>query len=496
MATFNTVVKYKRSDNLYTVYIRVTHKKKIGYIKTDKLVNKSGIAKNKSVTDPQVLKHCNGIILNYVNIINKVDISQWETKDLIKYLTEADSALCFSDYARKYHDELFINGQERNARNYELAYQHMERYAGTNKLMFTDITTGFINGWIKSLSSTSRAKEMYPVCMRQVFRKAINEFNDYEGGIIRIPVNPWQKINIPKSDTPEKKAITMEECRKFFFAPLPKSDRVYPLSELGRDVAMMILCLAGINTADIFNLKKSDLRNGIICYERAKTRKARTDNAYIEMRIPNILNPIIEKYLDKTSSPYLFNFYKRLTSEDSFNANVNTGIKKICTDSLGMNKETDKLYSAYTFRHTWGTVAQNECGASISDVGFAMNHSDKSRVTRGYVKVNFAPAWELNEKVIEKIFFTEEKTKQKEKDENDEMRYFERFSKKQFMRGKLYFRGKILASVEDIGFNNIEEIIKKLMEDLPETLPSRTMVQIRIENVDKKLKKDYTRMIR
>ena len=46
----------------------------------------------------------------------------------------------------------------------------------------------------------------------------------------------------------------MEECHAFLAAPLPPSDRTKPLTELGHDVAMMVLCLAGMNTVDIFNL--------------------------------------------------------------------------------------------------------------------------------------------------------------------------------------------------------------------------------------------------
>ena len=92
-----------------------------------------------------------------------------------------------------------------------------------------------------------------------------------------------------------------------------------------------------------------------------------------------------------------------------------------------------KTYCVYTFRHTWATVAQNECGASLSDVGFAMNHSDKNRVTRTYVKIDFSPAWELNEKVINKIFFTEDKTTRHNQEEKDS-RQFTRFSYKQLIR--------------------------------------------------------------
>lgn len=495
MAKFNAVVRYKRNDHLYTVYIRVTHHRKIGYIKTDYVVDKKGVGKNNIVTDPYVLQHCTHLITSYVEQLNKVDITMWDVSDIIKHVTENNVNLCFSDYARKYHDRLYNCGQERNARNYELAYQHLERYAGTTKVMFSDLTSSFICGWIKSLANTARAKEMYPVCIRQIFRDALDVYNDYDEGIIRITTNPWRKVSIPKADTPEKRAITLEECRQFFSASLPESDRINPLPELGRDVALMTLCLAGINSVDLYNLKKENYHDGIICYERAKTRKARTDNAYIEMRVPDMLKPVFEKYLDKSDSEYLLTFHERMSSSDSFGANVNAGIRKICTDSLGMVKGKDKLYCVYTFRHTWATVAQNDCGASLSEVGFAMNHSDHNRVTRGYVKIDFTPAWVLNEKVVDKIFFTEDKSSE-QSESQEEAECFERFSFKQLVRGTVFFRGKILAKIEDIGFNNVDEVINVLMKQLPDTMPSRTMVQIRIENVDKQQKKDYTRMIK
>ena len=121
-----------------------------------------------------------------------------------------------------------------------------------------------------------------------------------------------------------------------------------------------------------------------------------------------------------------------------------------------------------------------------------MNHSDKNRITRGYVKIDFSPAWELNEKVIDKIFFTEDKTNRNLNKDNES---FERFSVKQLIKGTLYFNGKILATLEDIGYNNVDQVINALMKQLPDDIPSRCLVQIRIENKDKAQKKDYTRMV-
>lgn len=494
MATFRITVQKQRADGYWPVYIRVIHHRDSLFIKTDKMVDNKGIVKStKEVKDPFVRKSLDTLVADYVDRLNKVDTSSWTVQEVVRFLKQGTSDVCFSDYARQYQAKMIREGHARNARTYELAYQHLERFAGTNKMMFSHLTSSFINSWISSLSNTARAKEQYPVCVRQIFKQALIEFNDYDTGLIRITTNPWAKVKIPKSDTPQKRAITMEECRAFFAAQLPESDRKYPLSELGRDVAMMVLCLAGINTVDIFFLEKKKYSNGIICYERRKTRAARSDNAYFEIRVPGILQPIIDKYLDDSDSPYLFNFHKRLSSYDSFNANVNIGIRQICEKVLGI--EHGKGYSAYTFRHTWATVAQNECGASLSEVDFGLNHSHHTKLARTYVKIDFTPAWVLNEKVVEKIFFTDDKSKntiqQKEEEEP-----FERFSFKQLIKGTMYFRGKVVATVEDIGFNNVEEVIDKLMSMIPETIPSRTMVQIRIENKDKDQSQDYSRMVK
>lgn len=47
MATFKAVVRTKRTDNTYLVYIRCTHNRKIEYIKTDMYVSEKKIKKAK-----------------------------------------------------------------------------------------------------------------------------------------------------------------------------------------------------------------------------------------------------------------------------------------------------------------------------------------------------------------------------------------------------------------------------------------------------------------
>lgn len=489
MATFKTCVQKQRKDGFYPVYIRITHNRKSAYIKTDKQIDSKGLNKAGDVKDNFVLKYCLDKITDYTERLNKVDIGMWSVGDVVSFLQKVDEDICFSDYARRYKFEMAKNGQARNARNYELAYQHLERYAGTDKLMFSRFTTNFIEGWIKTLLPSARAKEMYPICVRQIFRAAILEFNDYDCGLIRIKTNPWLKVKIPAADVPEKRAISPEKVRAFFSAPIPESNMKLSLPEMGRDVAMMIMCLAGINTVDLYHLKKSDLKDGIISYNRRKTMRTRRDNAHLEIKLPDILIPIFEKYKASDDSSYLFMFADRYSTEDSFNANVNIGIRSLCKKSLGL--ESGEQYCSYTFRHTWGTVAQNHCGASIAEIGFAMNHSSAHRVTEGYIMPDYTPVSILNQKVIDYLFFLAPQEKIKEEEENG---MDLRISPKYQVKGEAFFRGRKVGALCDIGFNNKEEVIDALVKQLSDDIPNRCMVQFRVENMDREQVAIYERM--
>ena len=91
---------------------------------------------------------------------------------------------------------------------------------------------------------------------------------------------------------------------------------------------------------------------------------------------------------------------------------MNIGIKQIWE-----KVEEGYRASLYSFRHSWATIAQNECGATLNEVDFGLNHSI-NKMAKVYVKVDFTPAWILNEKVIDFIFFTDKESKHVEKEDN------------------------------------------------------------------------------
>ena len=106
MAVFKAVVRFKRPDGFYPVYIRVTHQRKAQYIKTDKLVDQKGVDKSNGIKDPYVMKYCANKISRFVEILNKQDISSWTVDEVVNYLKSGTADICFSDYAREYQSKM------------------------------------------------------------------------------------------------------------------------------------------------------------------------------------------------------------------------------------------------------------------------------------------------------------------------------------------------------------------------------------------------------
>ncbi len=483
MATFKTVVQSRRVDGYYVVYIRLTHNRKVIYIKTDKMVNDKGITAKKEVKDAFVLSSCLSTITAWIEKLNKVDHDKWTAEQVRDFLLQDDEDISFSDFSRSYIDSMRGDFMPHTTQRYEAALKCLETFANSTNICFSQLTTKFIGGWIDSMKDTKRIKMQYPILIKRLFNEGVKHYNDYDTGLMRIKRNPWIKVEIPKAATPKKKAITMEECRAFFAL----QGRTYKQQQ-ALDVCKMTLCLAGINVADIFEMKKENFYDGILHYERKKTRNKRADRAYIEMRVPDMLLPTFEKYATDESDKYLFNFHKTYCTADSMTNSVCINIQYICKEELGM---TENFYTPYTFRHTWATIAQNDLGASYEEIGFAMNHISTHKVTMGYVKPDFTKAWELNEKVIEKVFFTNEKSKRLT---HHEEKTVEIADEACTFSVDAYFMGEVVAHVEGKGYKSTDEVIGQLMASITDGVPETCTIQIKVKNITKNQTKYFERM--
>ena len=81
---------------------------------------------------------------------------------------------------------------------------------------------------------------------------------------------------------------------------------------------------------------------------------------------------------------------------------VNNGLKHIC-EAIGIPAIT-----FYAARHSFATIARNDCDVSVDDVAFCLTHSSGHNITDMYIKPDYSRTDKVIQKVIDFVFNTEE----------------------------------------------------------------------------------------
>lgn len=336
-------------------------------------------------------------IAGYVRRLNEVDSNKMIVQQIIQYLATGETELSFSRFAEEYIMEMRNKDRIRSSVNYVMAVKRLHEYVGKDNILFKDLTAQLLTGWIESMAESPRKRNLYPTCIKTMFNAALLKYNDEDRYIVQIKKNPFTRIKIPKNKPAEKRSTSIENIQKFFNAEIREYfNKDWSKEKIAKDVCLIIFCLAGINTADLYDLPKEAVKNGVMRYKRKKTRDKSDYGAYTEIAIPEKIKPLFEQY---KGNKKLLLFSERYVSPSDFASVVAKGCKKVC-EKAGI----EDALTPYSFRHSWATIAINECSATMDDVAFALNHSSAHKITSMYVRPDYSRIDRLNKKVLQKVF--------------------------------------------------------------------------------------------
>lgn len=401
MPTFKTAIKLhnKRKDGTYNIFIRVTHNRVSTPIKTPFYVSKDDVTRSGKIKNQYYIDKCDEQIKMYRQKCDSLGfgIVDMSLDQIIKFLKEDDSSfnLDFISYGRSYADKL-KKKQKGTAGNYITAINNLVRFIGNDKLNIIDINKKFIRDWIDWILENcgERAATLYPSCIRAIFNIAKVEYNDEDAGIVRIPLSPFKGVILKEASTvSSKRALDVDDFRRVAMSEyhdVTKSSQ-FRRRNLSKDVFIMSFFLIGMNSADLYDARKKEYKNGRLTYQREKTKTRRDDKAEISIKVVPELLPYFEKYLDRTDSSYLFIFHRQYSTPNTFNQALNKGLKTILPN-----------LEFYAARHTWASIARNECGIDKFTVHKALNHvTDEMKITDIYIKKDWRDIDEANRKVID-----------------------------------------------------------------------------------------------
>ena len=255
-----------------------------------------------------------------------------------------------------------------------------------NELTFEDVDKKWLMCFEKFLEQTSPSANARAIHLRNI--RAV--FNDALDDDITM-CYPFRKFKIRTQPT-RKRSLTVEQVRTLLDYSCEDYQTIY------RDMFMLMFYLIGINAADLFRAKKSDVANGRLEYKRAKTGKLYSVNIEPEAR------EIISKYPGKGG--YLLDVLDSYSNYKDFLHRMNIGLQQIGeTERVGRGgkKVRNSAFpgiSSYWTRHTWATLAAS-LDIPKETISEALGHSIGSPVTSIYIKFDNRKVDEANRKVID-----------------------------------------------------------------------------------------------
>lgn len=383
MATITYELGKPKLDKSRKVSIVVSHKGQRRRIPTNIVLTDSDVSRSGKISSRKIQK----AIDDKINLLKdklydlEIDLlgKDVDIDWIFSHITKGSETLDFFEYAEKWIERSTNKGKK----NYSIMLNSLERFNQCRKLPFSLIDYSFLNRYKDYLDGHPRAQSLYLGNIRHLFNEAIKEYNTDDKKVIAN--NPFEKFSIPKDIPNTKNRVISEEnlVKVFKF----KGTRRIGMA---RDCYIMSFCMMGMNSVDMYEC--TQYKNGVLAYDRAKTRDKRADNAHIEIEVPDVIKPLFKKY---KGTSRVFDFYIKYSNSGSFNKHINKGLHYIA-DELGIPR-----FDFYSARHTWASIARNKLGIDKYTIHEALNHVSDLDITDIYIQKDYTNINKANAKVVD-----------------------------------------------------------------------------------------------
>ena len=404
--------RQQRPDGTYNVKIRVTYKGVSRFLATtitapSKDVDKAGNLKGESLSRGYKL------IAKFQSFLNELDfflVESMTVDDVVKYIRRKGSTiggfrLDFFEFA---NNEILPAKSPGTALTYQTALNSFRRYLDDKPLDINDITKTMLMNYARHVdnepkiiggyegahkSQTAKRKgfmsAVYLAKLRIIYKAAVERYNDEGRGVLRIPYNPFAGINITVKAEVAHTAQSPEIIQRL----IDYDEHCTRKIRLSIDIYLISFVLMGMNTKDMF--EAAPAKDGILIYNRAKTRTRRLDKAEHRVKIDPRVQVLIDKYKDPLGKRQ-FNFYHLYKNEMALNNSLRDALHRLATD-MGI-----KPFTIYAARHSWATIARSSrCGIDKATVDDCLVHVGDHKLADVYAEKDWQVFWTANQKVLD-----------------------------------------------------------------------------------------------
>lgn len=409
MATFKAVVQkhQQRRDGKFPISIRVTNNRKSCYIPTGLYCTLSQInRKTFEIKDQFILSRLAHMMADWdkkLLTIDSTSICEMDAKNFKKILTASSDTI---DFIAETRSIIASNPQKYKRMNDALV---VLKKMGVKEMTVIDFNSNFLRKFKEFLDNrripvtkkgiivgykhyAQNSKKGYVDMLCRAFRLIQRKYNTEFNSVISH--NPFINFEGYRVAQTAKRSMSVEQVRSFFELPVTIRTEKETI-----DLMKLSFCLCGINLIDIFALEKSsfDKRNMRITYERHKTKEHSLTRSRVSVHIEPEIYDVMRRYMADEESNMLFSFNK-MTPDTASAFKVCCRMTRLCA-KYGFDHITP-----YWFRHTWATIARNECDVSKDDIDLCLAHAGNNPMADVYIRPDWSRVDRANRKVLDLVF--------------------------------------------------------------------------------------------
>jgi len=256
------------------------------------------------------------------------------------------------------------------ARNYEKARRSFSNYLGGRDIPFRSMTENLVSDYSSFLFQKGVSRNsvsFYMRILRAVYNRAVNLH------LVK-QAFPFQDVYTGVAKT-LKRAVDEQVISRLSSLDLVPGT----LDALARDIFLFSYCTRGMSFVDVAYLRRSDLKDGMICYSRKKTGQI------LYVRIEPDIQSLIDRYAVRDpASVYVFPILTDTDPAVSYRQYQNA----LNRYNRALHRLSEMIpgelrLTSYCARHSWATAARNH-NVPITVISAALGHSSE-RTTQIYL---------------------------------------------------------------------------------------------------------------
>ena len=325
----------------------------------------------------------------------------YSSQELVCLFRERQQGQMFCTYINRKVEMLQQNKRFGTAHAYQYAAVSFLKFLGDKDIRIDKIDAALMKDYERYLITEGKSQNTVSCYMRSL-RAAYNAaIREKVFAAKKSNENPFSKVFTGNAKT-RKRAISGESISQLAEVKAPELT-------FSRDLFLFSFYTQGMSFSDMVDLKKENIKNGVIRYKRKKTGQL------ISIELEDCMKEIIERY-QRQDSDFIFPILKGFMGFEGFKAlKGNSGDyekwKQTANALAAYNKNLKKLaalanisehLTSYVSRHSWATMASH-VGIPIATISRGLGH-ESEKTTQIYIsRADYSDVGRANKQILSRI---------------------------------------------------------------------------------------------